>query len=111
MFQCLIAVDFVIGILDIKNETFCLMALLCWNVLNLVLFVGSRQCFLYSALTILSFFKYYSFHHATVGLHFDSEHVLGMVFSAACSMVLTRQLCASLIVFWFCTFVVIVLSL
>ena len=48
------------------------------------------------------------FHHAIVGLLFVSEDVLGMVFSAACSMLLTRQLCAS-IVFWFFTFIVIVL--
>ena len=35
----------------------CLMALLCWNDLRLVSFVGSRLCFLYSALTIFSFFQ------------------------------------------------------
>ena len=86
------------------------MALLPWNVLNLVLFVGSCQCFLYSAFTILSSLSHSSFHHATVGLLFVSEDVFGMVLSTACSMVLTRQLCDFLIVFWFCTFNVIVLS-
>ena len=36
-------------------KTLCLMALLCWNVLNLILFVESRWCFLYSIyLAILS---------------------------------------------------------
>ena len=49
-------------------KTLCLMALLHWNVLNLVLFVWSRQCFLYSALTIFSSLSHSSFHHATVGL-------------------------------------------
>ena len=60
--------------------------------------------FLYSALTILSSLSHSSFFHATVGLLFVSEDILGMVFSAACSMVLIRQLCFSLIMFLFCTF-------
>ena len=91
-------------------KTLCLMTFLRWNVFNLVLFVGSRWCFLYYANTILSSLSHSSFHHATAGLLFVSEDVLGMVFFAASSMVLTRQLWASSIVFWFCTFVVIVLS-
>ena len=87
------------------------MALLHQNVLNLVLFVGFRRCFLYPALIILSSHSYFLFNHATVGLCLVSEDILGMVFSAACNMVLTRQLCACSIVFWFCTFVVIVIFL
>ena len=39
-----------------------LIALLQWNVLNLFLFVGSRQHFLYSALIILSSLSHSSFH-------------------------------------------------
>ena len=38
------------------------------------------------------------------------QDVLGMFFSAVCNMVLTRQLCASSIVFWSCPFVVILFS-
>ena len=87
-------------------KNLCLMALLRCNVLNLVLFIGFHWFFIYSALTIFSFLSHSSFHHATVSLLFVSVDVLGMVFSAAYSMVLTRQLCASSIVFWFCTLVV-----
>ena len=54
-------------------KTVCLMAFLRWNDLNLVLFVGSRWCFLYSALTILSSLSNSSFHHATSSLIFASE--------------------------------------
>ena len=64
------------------------MALLHWNVLNLVLFDGFCPCFLYSTLTILSSLSHSSFHHATVCLLFVSEDVLGIVFSAAYSMIL-----------------------
>ena len=91
-------------------KTICLMALLYWNVLNLVLFVGFYWCFQYVALTIFSSISHSSFHHDTVGLFFVSVDALGIVLSAACSMVLTRQLCASSIAFWFCSFVVIVVS-
>ena len=91
-------------------KTLCLMAFLCCSVLNLVLFVGSRQCFLYSALIILSSLSHSSFYHANVGLLFVCEDVLGKIFSADCSMVWTRKLCASSIVFWFCIFVFNVLS-
>ena len=86
------------------------MALLFWDVLNLVLFVGSRGCFLYSSLTIPSSFSHSSFHHASVSLLFVCDEVLGIVFSAACSMVLNKQPRAYLIMFWFCTFIVFVLS-
>ena len=90
-------------------KTLCLTTFLRWNALSLIVFVGSLWCFLYSALTILFFFSHSSFHYATVGLLFVSEDVLGMVFSAACSIVLTRQLCTSSIEVWFCTFFVIVI--
>ena len=86
------------------------MALLHWNDVILVLSVVSHQYFLSSALTILSSFSHSSFHHATGDHFFASEDVLGMVFSAACNMVLIRQLCASSIVFWSCTLLVILLS-
>ena len=74
----------------------CLMALLHWNVLNLVV------CWVLSVFSIFCShydlsLSYSSFHHATVGLHFVSEDALGMVFAFS-------------IVFWFCTFIVIVLS-
>ena len=61
-------------------NTLCLMIFLCWNVLSLVLFIGSRRCFLYSAITILSSLSQFSFYHATGDL-FSSEDILGMVFS------------------------------
>ena len=61
-------------------NTLCLMALLYWNGFKLVLFVGSRRCFLYSSFTILSSLSHSLFHHATGGLLFTFVDVLGMVF-------------------------------
>ena len=49
-------------------KVLCLMALLRWKDLSLFMFVGSRRCFLYSALTIFSSLSQSSFHHATGGL-------------------------------------------
>ena len=83
----------------------CLMALLRCNVLNLVLFVGSHWHFLYSALTILFPFTFF-----IPPWYCWSSLSLRIVLSAACSMILTRQLCAASIVFCFCSFVVIVPS-
>ena len=43
----------------IFQRTLCLIVFLCWNDLNLFLFVGFLQCFLYSVLT--SFFFPFTF--------------------------------------------------
>ena len=91
-------------------KSLCLMALLYWDDLSLDVLVGSLRCLVYSSLTIFSSLSHSLFHHAAVGLPFVSEDVLGMVLSAACSMVWLAKLCASSIMFWFCTFVFIVLS-
>ena len=91
-------------------KTLCLMTLLHWNNLNLVLFVGPHQCFLYSVLTILSSLSHSSFHHATGGFLFVSGDVLGMDLSAAPYIVSTRHPYDSSTVSWSCTFVVILAS-
>ena len=72
-------------------KTLCLIALLQWNDLYLVLFIGLCHCFLYSSLTIFSSLSHSSFNHITGGLLFILMKVLGMVLSAACSIFLVQQ--------------------
>ena len=72
------------------------MAFLHLNDVSLVVLVRSLWCFLYSAFTLL-------FHipHSTMLLVvflLPMRMFLGMIFSAACNMDLTRQLCSSSIV-------------
>ena len=86
-------------------KTLCLMALLRWNDLSWLCMLGFCNVFY----ILCSYCSLFPFTFFVLPCFWWSFLFLGMVFSAACNMVLTKQLCASLIVFWSRTLVVILL--
>ena len=73
--------------------------------------LGSLWSFLYSVLTIFCCVCHSLFYHSTVGLLSIPVAVLGILFSATCSILSVSLLYASSIVFWSCTIISNLLSI